>query len=629
MKTKEELQQIATEYEEAKQHFLFWYKPEFDRAYKQFVSDTSDRAKHLDKDKNGQIWQSNVFMPQIFSYIKTFLQKTVGVSPDFNIKGKNSEPLKEVIQWLFDQNMSEDMIDYFLQVFITGNSVGKDFLNQKSNKKREKEVGLIEQIKQLFIKSSAATTTFCPDFDPVDLYNWYAHPRMKKMSDNFRVFQRYVITLDEAKAQYPDVKQGVWAQFKDKQGGDTQDYAYVRKEVLLKAYSSLRETTTGSSMFSSGKGTTETPKSSEILFEIVEGWNDDELVVFAPMGGGDPIEIKSGENPYDYQDKPFRLTKFFPRPFQLLGMGIPKIEEQLQELLNSTTNQRQDAVSLGMHGMIAASPSSLPGYKSSDIKFGPREILWTQDPRSIQYVRQGEVPQSAYLEADKIKEAMRVAVGIDDYTTGVAGSDQKQTATVASFMREATLEGVKLFLIMLSKSYEGHFDHFIKLIQQYWTERSVVPAKALRILDDHSDIDFPTQEVSWIDQDGKHLLFPDEYDVTIEQSSTMATSTELAKAKDVEFWNMVKDMPDDMIDPETGEIYSIKKFKVLMKVVEDYGWEKDEYVVKKKMPEVGQIDPAMIDPNNPAPGAPLNINQPATQPLTGNTSGADLGAAMQ
>jgi hypothetical protein len=222
---------------------------------------------------------------------------------------------------------------------------------------------------------------------------------------------------------------------------------------------------------------------------------------------------------------------------------------------------------------------------------------------------------------------MRTAIGIDDYSTTAAGTDQKQTATVASFMREATLEGVKLFLIMQKSSYQGHFDHFIKLIKQYWTKRSVVPAKALRILDDHSDIDFPSTDENWIGPDGEHLLFPGEHDVTVEQSSTLATSTELAKSKDMEFWNLVKDMDDDMIDPETGQIYSIKKFKILMKIVEDYGWEKEEYVVKKTMPDPN----APINPNSPIPPAtdPLNINQPAAQPLPGNILGGDLGAAMQ
>lgn len=612
--TKEEIIKLNDEYDEAKQFFLYYYKPEFDRAYKNFASYTGDRAKDLEKLNDGRIWQSNVFIPQVFSYIKTFLQKTVGVSPDFKIEGEHSEPLKEVVQWLWEIGMSEDLIDYFLQAFITGNTIGKDFLKQEKQRTTEKEVKLIDKIKKLFKSKKTKGIVYRPDFDPVDIYNFYTHPRMKKLSDNFRTFQRYVITIDEAQKQYPDVPTGVWAQFKDKQGGDVQDYASVRKEVLLQTYTSVKETTQ-----SSQSGGTQ-PETKEKLFEIVESWNDDEFIVFSPTGG-ETIIIKESDNPHDHGEKPFKLTKFFPRPFQLLGMGIPKLVEHLQELLNSMTNQRADAVTLSIHGMIVAAPTSLPGYKSSNFKFGPMQVLWTQDPRSISHIKLGGVDQTAFIEADNIKEAMRIAIGIDEFST-LKGSDRKETATVASFMREATLEGVKLFLIMLKNSYTGHFEHFISMIKQYWTKRSVVPKKALAILDDYTDVDFPVLEENWIGEDGKHRLFPEEYEMSIEQASTLATSTELAKTKDLEFWNLVKDVPDEMMDPETGKIFSIKKFKILQKIIEDYGWEKDNYIVEKKMPVMPPIDP-----NNPNP-QPINSSENNNIPLAGNETGVDLGAAF-
>lgn len=619
--SKEEITKLNDQYTEAKNHFLYYYKPEFDRAYKLFASYTGDRAKELEKMNDGRIWQSNVFIPQIFSYIKIFLQKAVGVSPDFKIKGEHSEPLKEVIQWLWEIGMEEDLIDYFLQAFITGNTVGKDFLKKDKIKKREKQITFVDQIKKLLRISKDAGYTYRPDFDPVDIYNFYTHPRAKKLSDPFRKFQRYVITIDEAKKQYPDVPESVWAQFNDKKGGEVQDYAAVREEVLLQVYQSIKETTQGSSPFSSQGGQNK-PETKEDLFEFVESWTDDEFIVFSPTGG-ETIIVKEGDNPHDHGESPYRLTKFFPRPFQLLGMGIPKLVEHLQELLNSQTNQRSDAISLAIHGMIAAAPSTLPGYKSSTFKFGPMQILWTPDPKSINHIKLGGVDQSSFVDTDNIKDSMRTTIGIDEYST-LKGTDRKETATVASFMREATLEGVKLFLIMLKNSYTGHFEHFIRMIKQYWTKRSVVPKKALAILDDYTDVDFPVLEENWTGVDGKHLLFPDEYEISIEQASTLATSTELAKTKDLEFWNLVKDAPDDMLDPETGKIFSIKKFKIMQKIIEDYGWEKDNYIVERKIPI---MQPA-ADPNNPAAQPSVIPSENNNIPLPGNAAGADLGAAL-
>ena len=159
------------------------------------------------------------------------------------------------------------------------------------------------------------------------------------------------------------------------------------------------------------------------------------------------------------------------------------------------------------------------------------------------------------------------------------------------------------------------------MIQQYWTKRSVVPKKALAILDDYSDVDFPVADEQWVDQDGKHRLFPDEYEISVEQASTLATSTELRKSKDLELWDMIKDLPD-LIDEESGKVYTVRKFKVLMNIIKDYGWEKDQYVVEKKQPiapTIPGVPPTSVPPSSPTP---------ATPPLPGPQAGSELASAM-
>ena len=520
--------------------------------------------------------------------------------------------------------MSDDLIDYFLQVFICGTTIGKDFLRRETKKKRKKEISLVEKIKKLVFKTETAKITFRPDFDPVDIYNFYPHPRMKKISDPFPVFHRYVLTLDEMKAQYPDVPAKTWDQFVDKDGeviksgGDTTDLAYVRKEVLLTLKKNIRETTKASSPIQGNPNNpVQMPTPSDTLFEIVERWTDDHLCVFLPMDGT-PVEVKSGDNPYDHQQKPYSRTGFFPRPFSFYWLGIPKLVEHLQELLNSITNQRVDAVTMKIHSMIAAAPVALPGYKQSTITVKPLGILWTNDPNSVKELKFGDVNSSAFVEPDHIKEAMRIAVGIDEYTT-TAGRDQKQTATVASFMREATLEGVKLFLIMLRNSYVMHFDHWISMIQQFWTTKGVMPDKAIAILMRHGLITKDSENVEG--------LFDDEYEMSLESTSSLATSSELRKAKDLELWGLLKDV-NELTDPETGTVYSVRKFKVLMKIFEDYGWEPNNYVSKTK------VTPPVNDPNNPNPTEPGSVpagdpEVPPAEPLAGNQMGSMFGNAMK
>jgi hypothetical protein len=584
----------------------------------------------LERTTEGEIWQSNVFIPQVFAYIKTFLQKTVGITPDFKLEGKNSDALKDLVLWLWEIGMSDDLIDYFLQVFICGTTIGKDFLRKETKKKRKKEISIVEKIKRLVFRTETAKITFRPDFDPVDIYNFYPHPRMKKIADPFPVFHRYVLTLDEMKLQYPDVPKNTWNQFVDKDGmvvksgGDTTDYAYVRKEVLLYLRKNIRETTKASTPIQGNPNNpVQMPTTDEKLFEVVERWTDDHVCVFLPMDGT-PIEIKNSDNPYDHQEKPYSRTGFFPRPFSFYWLGIPKLVDHLQELLNSVTNQRVDAITMKIHSMIAAAPVALPGYKQSTITVRPLGILWTNDPNSVKELKFGDVNSSAFIEPNHIKEAMRIAVGIDEYTT-TAGKDIKQTATVASFMREATLEGVKLFLIMLRNSYIMHFEHWISMIKQFWTTKGVIPDKAVGILMRHELITPESENVEG--------LFDDQYEISLESTSALASSSELKKTKDLELWGLIKDV-DQIVDAETGTVYSVKKFKILMKLFEDYGWEPENYIGEvEPKPPVPAADQTM----QPGAGVPAD-DQPAVEPppdvvpeqgLPGNEIGAVLGNAMK
>ena len=53
------LQKYNTEYDEAKKNFMYYYKPEFDRAYKLFASYNGDRAVELEQTTDdSKLWES-------------------------------------------------------------------------------------------------------------------------------------------------------------------------------------------------------------------------------------------------------------------------------------------------------------------------------------------------------------------------------------------------------------------------------------------------------------------------------------------------------------------------------------------------------------------------------------------
>ena len=125
--------------------------------------------------------------------------------------------------------------------------------------------------------------------------------------------------------------------------------------------------------------------------------------------------------------------------------------------------------------------------------------------------------------------------------------------------------------------------------------------------------------------------------MSLEATTSLATSSELSKSKDLELWGLIKDV-NELVDPETGIVYSIKKFKILMKLFEDYGWEPTNYIAENK-PAPVMPNPADVTPPGPgmtdvalgdAPAIDLMAGaMPAKEPLPGNQMGAIFGNAMK
>ena len=590
---------LFEDYKEAKDYFLYYLKPNYDKYYKMFSCYTGDRAEDLEKinGKDMKTWQSNVFIPLIFSYVKQFLQKTVGVCPDYTIKGTNANTLKEAIDVIWKYRMAEKQIDYFLQTFIYGWTVGKDYLTEEDENSFEssmieeidEETG--ETIEKLKRDRKVKKKVYWPDFNSPSIYSIFFNPRAKDFKNkNMTKFERFVLNYDEILEQYPDLPKSAKDKLLDDEGnpktmGDVSDYEYVKKQVMGQVIESVRNTTKNNTPTSAGSGYSYNQEKpvSEPLYEIVEAeTKGGDIVIFIP---GENIILHEKVNPYDHGESKYTKVAFFPKPYSIDGMGIAEVVKGIQELLNGDVNKISDALAIRLNGMLIASPTALPGYdQQKNFVFKPTGILWTNDPNGIRKLEFGDVNSGSFLQADKLKEYARQAIGLDEYS--VLSPEKKQTATVASFMREATIEGVKLFLFMLKNSYVTHFGHFISMAKQFWTERRFVPNEVLAAIDDNADINFPVKDEEWIDENGEHKLWPGRYEIDVDQASTLASSTELRRANDKNLWEMVKDLPDEMPDPETGEIISIKKWKILMKILEDSsGWDSEQYVSKRKAEE--------------------------------------------
>jgi len=428
---------VNTRLKESKDHFISLKKDRFDKFYKNFRSDGSERLEKI-KKIGGADWMSNLFVPLTASSVRTIHPRVIDSKPDFRIEGRTERDRIRAIyangylDYLWEKaTMDSKMRDFVWMALVFGTTIGKAFWHAEKQIKTDK----VYNEKDLTIDDVQEEFSIYndPDFEVVDLYNFYPDPLATNIHNARYHNHRYVMTYDQIITTYGNLDPVNLERIKDMGGGgDVQSYGAVRDEV-----NQSKEDSKVESIFSS-VSTPQVSKPESGLYEVIEYWEKNRFVLY--VAG---VVLRDGPNPFGIGVYPFQMARYETLPFEFYGVGLVEQVEQPQKTLNIIRNQRIDNNALRVQQMFIANPYSL--MSEQDLVARPFGIIRTTDVNAIRPLEVPEIHQSAFVEDDIAIKTGGMASGIDDWSRGVQGP-ASATATAVTAQKESTLERVKIFV---------------------------------------------------------------------------------------------------------------------------------------------------------------------------------------
>lgn len=577
--------------DEARGYFLSNIKPRLDRSYKLYIAYNGDRAREIQK------WQANIFVPYVQAVVETLMPRILDARPDFTIQGRNpdDQPKAKKLEYLADYYWEKAEMDGKVENLVRAAMVyGTGFLQAywKKDERKLKFLRTQDLTKQLTWKEETRTFYDAPCADWVDNYSlWYDWRNVDAKEKRFW-FKRLVLTKQEIERRYPMADKERMDMIKP--GGDVTDMAQIRRDVKLNHDDIIK----ARGLFvdpvytynTSGVGQYYQDSSFNNLYEVFEWWRpfDDRYSV---MVNETPI-LPKGEMPipYDFKETPFISVPYLKIPGEFEGYGIPIILENPQIMLNMIKNQRLDAVTLNIHKMWIVNP--LANIDKKQLVTRPFGIIYSPDPNGVREVQFSDVKSSAYQEENLIKNDMRYASGVDDFSMGAQGS--ASSATEVRHLRESTIERVRLFISHLGDSFAILQRYWLSMTQQFFTQDMT-----LRIIGQDGKVDFPL--IAKDDVMG-------EFDFKATVLPSIAGQNEIKKKQDMDLLQLLMGAP--------AELGLIDLRKVITKILYDWNWDYNE-ISPDPQPEQLNAGEQVL------PGGELPPGSPMGQGMTG-ASGNDV-----
>lgn len=589
---------VMRRFEDAKQQWVYLNRDRYDQFYKNFRDYGEDRMQSL-KKLGGQSWMSNLFVPLTASHVRALQPRVIESRPEMRVLGRSkadhakAQKVQTVLEYIWDKsNIDSELRKLVWTALVYGTTFGKVIWSQKRRAQYQPDYDKSVEDPKLIEDSLYYDD---PDFQAVDAYDLYPDPTATSMENMRFLCQRYVMTKEEIVKTWLNLKNLEFVSA----GGDTADYKSIRREVPRTKFADRRKNATASS---TGDGGTLSSKNAAIgneLYEVIEYWEDDRLVVIANR-----VIIKDIPNPYPTKEIPYVRLVYEELPFEMYGVGVVEQIEQVQYGLNTIRNQRIDNVTMAIHKMFIVNPLAL--VDENDLTTRPFGIIRTPDPNAVKPVEFGDIKQSAYNEDSLMVETAKFATGIDDFSRGIGGP-ASLTATAVTAQKESTSDRVKNFVRnMETEVFSKTMRLWISYIQAFYPTK-----KISRINDDKDGMDeVEVLDVEVRSEENGEIAFPviekDDvkgfFDFRVASNSTVAGTQDLKLKKVLEL--MDRAISGGM-NPATGE--QIIDLRALWgDVLIAYGYDPSTLLVQKEEPQApGDISqgpqlPAGVDSSDAA-----------------------------
>lgn len=565
--------------QDARQYFYNFVKPRLDRAYKLYIAFNGDRARQINE------WQSNIFVPYIQSVIETLMPRILDARPDFSVVSRNAEGEGKAVK----QNQ---LMNYFWEL-TRGDKVLEDLVRstlvfglgflQVSWKKDVREHRFLRSTDlsnpKLLWKKETRTFYDAPYLEWVDNYNlWYDWHNIARESKQFW-FKRLVLTGAEIRRRYPLADKERLEIALTHYSGDLSDYASIRNQVKQNHYLITKGADHVSENFSVAGSVTnvggiyQSNADPDLRMHEIFEWTRPFDDAYAIVCNYVPI-LKDGfiPIPFDFKEAQFIDVPYLRMPNEFEGYGVPLILENPQIMLNMIKNQRLDAATMNIHKMWIVNP--LANVKKDELVVRPFGIIYSPDPNGVREVQFSDIKSSAYQEEELLKNDMKYASGVDDFSMGANG--QASSATEIRHLRESTLERVRLFVNHLGDGLSIAMRYMMDMQRQFWTKPFNI-----RVLGDDGQNLYPLIEKD--DLEGS-------FDYRSNVLPSIAGQQDLEKKQGMDLFQLLINLP--FVDPQ----------KLVTKILVYFDWDissisKDTQGAAPGVPQPG-------DPSAAAGGVP-------------------------
>ena len=393
-------------------------------------------------------WMSNRFVPMTPGQIETGLGNLMNmlfsVKPAIRVKPreKGDEKQASIVEKLIHYQMQisdfyEHFYDFVKTLLMYGTAIGKVYW-KKSTVMRKIKVDNYEPIMVINLPNPMTGMMM-----PVPI---------GKKKVGYRVVDKLFTEYDDPVFENCNLRDIFW----DPQSIDIQDSWVIHRTYKSRAHliNMHKEGIYNSNVNNITEESIETRESMETedaatsrenvpnvtrakgteRIELLEWWgkydlhNNGRLVpcVFTLANGKELI--RKEENPFWHGKTPFVKGVYVRMPNEFLGLGIPEILYDMQQVMNETVNQRIDNISLILNRMFVAKTNS--GININKLKSAPGNVIMTDDENpqsSILPLITPDVTSSSFAETSEIERWAQEATAITKMSMGMSGPGTHDT----------------------------------------------------------------------------------------------------------------------------------------------------------------------------------------------------------
>jgi hypothetical protein len=401
------------------------------RNYRDLKKKMKGRAE---RDRDGIIlgarreWAAELFIPYCFATVETIVPRVISQNPRMLVLPRTEEAKDSArrVQELLDVQQKDISYDLKLQSVARsglkyGLGVGKTIWRREVRKVRRNVPRRLRGGYQTV--ETEVVLRNGPDFEPVNIWDFFWEPSASSIETAGYVIHRTWRSQEYVKGK---VESGEWFPV------DLEAVAGLASSRVYSENIAPKMEAAGMSDYTS----------DQKLHEVWEYHDRERVYIILDR----ELVVVADNSPFFHRELPFQIYRPTPQEHEFVGIGEIEPIKHLQYELNTLRSQRRDNATMVMQKAFIYSEGFVD---PDDLKIGPGKGIPVRGANIrdvIQPLEFGEVPGSAYQEANEIKEDIERTTGVSDAVAGGAGMGTTGTDTATGIQLVQAAANVRIAL---------------------------------------------------------------------------------------------------------------------------------------------------------------------------------------